>query len=115
MDDEELVRMGTKAVLGYRGYQVIEAEDGKDAIEKYSAAQGRFDLVLMDMHMPKLNGYDALLRIREINPKAKAIVLSGGVHDPEGSLGQMESVAFLHKPFENQELLRLVRQMLDPV
>jgi CheY-like chemotaxis protein len=113
VDDEELVRMVTKAVLAYRGYQMVEAEDGLDAIRKYSTAPGSFDLVLMDMHMPKLNGYDALLRIRELNPKAKAIVLSGGVHDPDESFGQMPGVAFLHKPFENEELLRLVRQMLD--
>jgi PAS domain S-box-containing protein len=113
VDDEELVRMVTKAVLAYRGYRMVEAEDGVDAIEKYSAAAGAFDLVLMDMHMPRLNGYDALLRIRAINPKAKAIVLSGGVHDPDENFGQMPGVAFLHKPFDNQELLRLVRQMLD--
>jgi two-component system cell cycle sensor histidine kinase/response regulator CckA len=113
VDDEELVRMVTKAVLAYRGYQMVEAEDGADAVQKYSAAPGSFDLVLMDMHMPRLNGYDALLRIRELNPKVKAIVLSGGVHEPEERFGQMGGVAFLHKPFENQELLRLVRQMLD--
>jgi two-component system cell cycle sensor histidine kinase/response regulator CckA len=113
VDDEELVRLVTKAVLAYRGYQMVEAEDGEDALRKYSAAPGSFDLILMDMHMPKLNGYDALLRIRELNPKARAIVLSGGVHDPDESFGQMAGVAFLHKPFENQELLRLVRQMLD--
>ena len=113
VDDEELVRLVTKAVLAYRGYQMVEAEDGEDALKKYSAAPGSFDLVLMDMHMPKLNGYDALLRIRELNPKAKAIVLSGGVHDPDDNFAQMAGVAFLHKPFENQELLSLVRQMLD--
>jgi CheY-like chemotaxis protein len=67
----------------------------------------------MDLHMPRLNGYDALIRIREINPEAKAVMLSGGVQDPEDGIGQMEKVAFLHKPFENQELVRLVRQMLD--
>ena len=113
VDDEELVRLVTKAVLAYRGYQMVEAEDGEDAVQKYSAAPGSFDLVLMDMHMPKLNGYDALLRIRELNPKARAIVLSGGVHDPDENFGQMTGVAFLHKPVENQELLCLVRQMLD--
>ena len=113
VDDEELVRMVTKAVLAYRGYQVVEAEDGEDAVAKYSAAPSSFDLILMDMHMPRLNGHDALLRIRELNPKAKAIMLSGGIHDPEGGIGQMEKVAFLHKPFENQELVRLVRQLLD--
>lgn len=113
VDDEELVRMVTKAVLAYRGYQVSEAEDGEDAVEKYAKAPGSFDLVLMDLHMPRLNGYDALVRIREINPKAKVIMLSGGVHDPEDGIGQLEKVAFLHKPFDNQELVRLVRQMLD--
>jgi signal transduction histidine kinase len=113
VDDEELVRLVTKAVLAYRGYRIVEAEDGEDALRKYSSGPGSFDLVLMDMHMPKLNGFDALLRIRELNPKARAIVLSGGVHDPEENFGQMPGVAFLHKPFENQELLQLVRRMLD--
>jgi signal transduction histidine kinase len=113
VDDEELVRMVTKAVLAYRGYQVTEAQDGQDAVEQYARTPGAFDLVLMDLHMPRLNGYDALVRIREINPQARAIMLSGGVHDPDEGVGQMEKVAFLHKPFENQELVRLVRQMLD--
>jgi CheY-like chemotaxis protein len=113
VDDEELVRMVTKAVLAYRGYQITEAKDGEDAVEKYTGSPAAFDLVLMDLHMPRLNGYDALLRIREINPNAKAIVLSGGVHEPDEGIGQMEKVAFLHKPFENQELVRLVRELLD--
>jgi len=113
VDDEELVRMVTKAVLAYRGYEVVEAEDGEDAVAKYAAAPTSFDLVLMDMHMPRLNGHDALLRIRQLNPAAKAIMLSGGLPDAEGGIGQMEKVAFLHKPFENQELVRLVRELLD--
>jgi PAS domain S-box-containing protein len=113
VDDEELVRLVTKAVLAYRGYRIVEAEDGEDALRKYSADPGSFDLVLMDMHMPKLNGYDALLGIREVNPKVRAIVLSGGVHDPAEDFARLAGVAFLHKPFENQELLQLVRQTLD--
>jgi CheY-like chemotaxis protein len=113
VDDEELVRLVTKAVLAYRGYQVTEAGDGKEAVEKYAAAAGAFDLVLMDLHMPRLNGFEALKRIRELNPRAKAIVLSGGVHEPEDRPGLLDNVAFLHKPFENQELLRQVRRMLD--
>jgi nitrogen-specific signal transduction histidine kinase/ActR/RegA family two-component response regulator len=114
VDDEELVRMVTKAVLAYRGYQVVEAEDGEDAIEKYTKASPPIDLVLMDMHMPRLNGHDALLRIREANPKAKAVMFSGGLHDrASDAAASLEGVAFLHKPFENQELIRVVREMLD--
>ena len=113
VDDEELVRMVTKAVLAYRGYQVVEAQDGEDAVAKYTAGGAEFDLILMDMHMPRLNGYDALVRIRQFNPRAKAILLSGGLHHPGDGIGALENVAFLHKPFENQELTRLVRQLLD--
>ena len=113
MEPLALVRMVTKAVLAYRGYQVVEAQDGQEALEKYAADPAAFDLILMDMHMPRLNGYDALQRIRQINIRAKAILLSGGVHDGETGLGDPRSTAFLHKPFDNQELVRLVRQMLD--
>ena len=114
VDDEELVRMVTKAVLAYRGYEIVEAEDGEDAVAKYRQAATPFDLVLMDLHMPRLNGRDALLRIRESHPGAKFVLLSGGLQEEaaEGA-ASLEGVAFLHKPFDNQELVRLVRQMLD--
>lgn len=115
VDDEELVRMVTKAVLAYRGYRIIEAEDGEDAVAKYAANAGAISLVLMDLHMPKLNGHEALVRIREINPKVRAVMLSGGLQEADGRLGEMEHVAFLQKPFENQELLRVVRQLLDSI
>ena len=114
VDDEELVRMVTKAVLAYRGYEIVEAEDGEDAVAKYRQAAPPFDLVLMDLHMPRLNGRDALLRIRESHPGSKFVLLSGGLQEEaaEGA-ASLEGVAFLHKPFDNQELVRLVRQMLD--
>ena len=114
VDDEELVRMVTKAVLAYQGYQIVEAEDGEDAVEKFTKASPPFDLVLMDVHMPRLNGHDALLQMRAVNSRTRAILLSGGLHDPasEGAAG-LEGVKFLHKPFENQELVRLVRETLD--
>jgi two-component system cell cycle sensor histidine kinase/response regulator CckA len=110
VDDEEMVRMVIKAVLAYRGYEVTEAQDGEEAVTLYGANPGGYDLVLLDLHMPKLNGHEALLRIRKINPNAKAVMLSGGVQDVDGEL---DPIVFLQKPFENQELLRVVRQLLD--
>jgi two-component system, cell cycle sensor histidine kinase and response regulator CckA len=114
VDDEELVRFVTKAVLAYRGYQITEAEDGEDAVKKYSLSPASFDLVLMDLHMPRMNGREALHRMRQINPKAKAILLSGGIHDPLDEVGQMDKrTVFLQKPFENEELIGVARKLLD--
>ncbi|MFM1768329.1 MAG: hypothetical protein RJA22_858 [Verrucomicrobiota bacterium] len=112
-EDEELVRMVIKAILAYRGYDVLVAEDGQAAVEAFRDAQPRVQLVVTDIHMPRLNGYDALRQIRALDPAVPAVVLSGGVHDGADPLGGLPGVAFLHKPFENQELLRLVRQQLD--
>jgi DNA-binding response OmpR family regulator len=113
-DDEELVRMAIKAILSIGGYDVAMAEDGAEAVEKFREASPRFDLVVLDMHMPRLDGHGALLRICEIDPHARVVLLSGGLHDfTSDSVTGLEGVAFLHKPFENDELLGLIRQLLD--
>ena len=114
VDDEELVRMVIRAVLSFRGYQIVEAVDGEDAVAKHGQSQPPFDLVLMDLHMPRLNGRDALSRIRERWPGAKAIMLSGGNGEgAEPSGDDLTGVRFLPKPFHNHELAELVRKILD--
>jgi signal transduction histidine kinase/ActR/RegA family two-component response regulator len=114
VDDEELVRLVARAVLGYRGYHIMEAIHGLDAVEKYRANADKIDLVLMDLHMPRMNGWDALARIRELDPSAQVIMLSGGsTDDLPDSLKQLGAAAILQKPFENIELVELVRRTLD--
>src|SRR5262245_50832249 len=113
VDDEEMVRMAIKAILRFGGYDVAEAEHGGEAVEKFRGASPAFDLVVLDMHMPQMDGHSALLRIREIEPNARIVLLSGALHDPASEgVTEQEGVAFLHKPFENDELLGLVREML---
>ena len=113
-DDEELVRIVMRAILNFRGYQIVEAQDGEDAVEKYLQSTKPFDLVLMDLHMPRLNGLDALARIRKHNPKVKAVMLSGGFQEKDAERSvEIEGVKFLQKPFENQDLVCLVREMID--
>ncbi len=113
-DDDEAVRTIIRAVLEYRGYHVVEACDGEDAVNKYLKSPNRFDLVLMDLHMPRLNGCEALLKIRQSDPKARIVLLSGTVQElKEGARGEIEKVRFLPKPFQNQELVELVREVLD--
>jgi CheY-like chemotaxis protein len=114
VDDEELVRMVIRAILVHRGYQVIEADNGEAAVAKYLLAPDDFDLILIDMNMPRLSGRDALVQIRQRHPHVRAIILSGGMEDPDhGTAPGLEGVVFFRKPFDNQELLRTVRKSLD--
>jgi CheY-like chemotaxis protein len=114
VDDEELVRLVARAVLSFRGYHIVEAVNGEDAVAKYSASPEKFALILMDVHMPRMNGWDAMAKIRELNPKAKIILLSGGAtQDLPEDLKAKGAMAVLQKPFENIELVQLVRRVLD--
>ena len=107
-DDEEMVRKAIRFLLAFSGYQVVEAEDGEDAVRKYIEASPPIDLVLLDLDMPRLNGLEALARIRVHNPAVRAIILSGGLHSDH-----LEQTSFLQKPFDNQQLIGLVRESLE--
>ncbi len=114
VDDEELVRLVAHAVLGFRGYTIVEAVHGEDAVAKYGADPGKFDLVLMDVHMPRMNGWDAMFRIRALNPKAKIIFLSGDATQELPLAAKADgALTVLKKPFENIELAQTVRRVLD--
>jgi CheY-like chemotaxis protein len=105
-DDEEVVRKTVRLVLGFQGYDVVEAADGEDAVQKYTAATPPFDLVLLDVDMPRAGGLAALAQIRERDSAAKVIVLSGMPQRPD------VDVVFVQKPFDYHHFLRLVREML---
>jgi CheY-like chemotaxis protein len=112
-DDDEMVRGVVRTLLIYRGYQVEEAEDGQQAVEKYSLSPNDIDLVMMDLNMPTLSGQEALSELRRVNPEVKAVLISGRA-DAEVAAGRSPSVRYLQKPFVNDELIQLVREMLSP-
>jgi CheY-like chemotaxis protein len=96
-----------RLVLGFQGYDVVEAGDGEEAVQQYVHAEVPFDLVMLDVDMPRAGGLAALDRIRQHNSSAKIIVLSGMPHKPE-----VKDVIFVQKPFDYHPFLRLVREML---
>ena len=110
-DDDEMVRAVMRTLLMFRGYQVEEAVDGKEAIQKYSQSPTQIDLVMMDLNMPSLSGQEALSELRRLNPEVKAVLLSGGAYCQEVA-GNNPSVRYLQKPFVNEELVELVGDML---
>ncbi len=115
VEDDDSVRMLIRAVLTYRGYVVVEACDGEEGVIRFRE-KGPFDLVILDHAMPKLGGQGALDQIRVMAPAVPALALSGMVVDYGAGARDPSAPVFdaqLSKPFDNMELVALVRQLLD--
>jgi CheY-like chemotaxis protein len=113
-EDELTVRKLFATVLEQKGYTVIEAEDGEDAIKKFEEYQEGIDMVIFDLIMPKMNGKQALESILKIQPDIKGMFISG--YAPE-NIVQKDLLDLhmdvLYKPVSFQNLLRAVRDILD--
>lgn len=106
--------MYIEAVLAGEGYQVVKVTNGEEAVRRYRE-QGPFDMAILDIHMPKLDGPRAAQQIRAFDPSACAMVLSGTPVEDARSVPDWAKGfdGFLCKPFEAVELARTVRRLLD--
>jgi two-component system cell cycle sensor histidine kinase/response regulator CckA len=112
-DDEEDVRAMVRAMLESFGYRVLEARDGKEAVDLYRERNGQIDLVLLDMMMPRMTGEQAFAEIRRISPSARAVLASG--YDDRGRIAEVVASGFsgfLQKPFRRRELGQKVSEAL---
>ena len=113
VDDEEGVRKLLTAVLHNGGYTVIEAANGLAALSVYEKNAHKIDLVLTDVVMPQMNGFELGLRLAEKNPDIQVLYLSGYRDSPISSAPGEPPKAFLNKPFTPDVLLTKVREVLD--
>jgi two-component system C4-dicarboxylate transport response regulator DctD len=103
-----------QAMLTFRGYQVIEAKDGEEAVERLRTGGPSIGIVLLDIQMPRMNGWDTLEKIHGLNSRIPVLMLSGGVSDPPGDGSRINRTSgVLRKPFASEELLRSIRKALD--
>jgi len=114
VDDESIIRKVVGRMLYELGYEVICAENGEDAVEQFRGSHPEIDLVILDMVMPKMNGQEAFMEMKKIDPNVKVIVSSG--FTPDNQLEEMlqDGVkASLPKPFKISGLSEKVAEVLN--
>jgi signal transduction histidine kinase len=112
VDDEPQIAEMISAALGVHGYSVSVAYDGQQGVERAKAE--KFDLAIMDIQMPGMDGITALGEMKKVDPEIEVIIATG--HGTMGTAIQsMRKGAFdyLHKPFEIKELLKVVERALE--
>ena len=115
VDDEEVILEVGEAMLGNLGYRVITAGSGEEALRLYQDPSQAFDLVILDMILPEMDGGEIFDRIKEINPEVKVLLSSGYSLNSQASRIMMRGCrGFIQKPFSIQELSLKVRGGIEP-
>ncbi|HYH70977.1 MAG TPA: response regulator, partial [Methyloceanibacter sp.] len=114
VEDEDAVRSFAARALGQRGYHVLEASTGTEALEVFNAHEGEVDLVVSDVVMPEMDGPTLLKELRQQRPDLKIIFMSGYAEDAfRRNLTEKEDFMFLQKPFDLKQLAAAVKAALD--
>lgn len=114
VEDAESVRVLVREALEDAGYRVIEASNGREALERISQNREPIHLMLTDVVMPKMGGRALATQVASLYPETKILFMSGyvgdGVDGTYNPLGRRPSIS---KPFKPEELARKVREVLD--
>jgi len=110
VDDEEDIRFVFKKFLSSKGFEVVLAEKGSDALEIYN--DSRPDITIMDSRLPDMDGLDVTRMITEKYPDAK-ILGATGYSDRIGDFMEAGATKVLPKPFSLDELIKTINEMLE--
>jgi two-component system, cell cycle sensor histidine kinase and response regulator CckA len=114
-EDEAPVREIVARTLRRHGYAVEETHDGREALQRWKEAPEDFDLVLTDVVMPNMGGWELGQRLRELRRDVRVIYMSGYAEEvlAQHGLTASDDLPLLQKPFAPRELLAVLRDRLD--
>jgi CheY-like chemotaxis protein len=112
VEDETAVRALASQVLTRLGYSVLEASDGQRALEVADAHDGRIDLLLSDVVLPRASGIEVAEKLTAEQPHLRVLFMSGYTAAAIGHDAELDG-HFLPKPFQPADLTRRVREILD--
>jgi two-component system, cell cycle sensor histidine kinase and response regulator CckA len=114
VDDEEFIRDLGRRILERSGYKVLTAVNGKDALGKFQKDRDTISLVILDLIMPEMGGFQCLEELLKIDPQLKVLVASGHYADvPAKEAYEARTKGFVKKPYDIQHVLQTVRSILD--
>lgn len=113
VEDENMLLDLLKMLLEEKGYSVLTARDGREAIEVFKQYKDTISLVFSDLGLPRLGGWEAFLKMRKFNPQLKAI-LAGGYIEPKikSEMLQAGAVDLIQKPYNASEILNTVERII---
>lgn len=104
VDDSAMTRRNLRQILETAGCEVVEAEDGLAALERYYIEKP--DVVLLDLVMRGMYGLEVLQKLRELDPDARIVVVSADIQSSSLQLAEEAGAkAFINKPFDRTEIL----------
>lgn len=113
VDDEDIVREIGAEILSVHGYATLIAKSGEEAIQIYREKKDKIDIVIMDLNMPGMGGFNSIRELKTMDPKVCILVASGYI--PTESVKQATELGadgFISKPFQIKNLLKKVRETL---
>jgi len=110
VDDERSIRESLSKILGAENYEVVLAENGQEAIEKYGA--GRIDLLILDLNMPLKSAWATLERLVAIHPLLPVVIITG--RSNQRAIAETAGAdVLMEKPLDVPLLLQTIRGLLD--
>jgi signal transduction histidine kinase/CheY-like chemotaxis protein len=114
VEDEAPVRESVRRLLEGNGYTVIEAQDAAEALRLFDQSSTEIDLVLTDLTMPGMGGYELVEHLRARNPALRVVFMSGYAERPPASnQAPLKDTGYVEKPFSVETLMQRLREVLE--
>ena len=114
VEDEEILRELVQESLSEKGYNVLTCSDGEEAIEIFKKRRGEIALVLSDMGLPKMGGYELFQRLKSMDPSVKLILASGYLEpNLKSEILKAGAKDFIQKPYSPEQIQETIRRLLD--
>jgi PAS domain S-box-containing protein len=113
VEDEAAVRESVRRLLEGQGYTVIEAQSAADALRRYDQSSHEIDLVLTDLTMPGMGGYELVEQLRARDPELKVLFMSGYAERVPAPGAVAKGTGYVEKPFSVETLMHRLRDVLE--